>query len=177
VSAQAPGRVIWITGLPGSGKTTISEELVPLLRERGLSVARVDGDVIRRVMGGDLGYTRHDRLLNAQRISRLCAELAGQGLTVVCATVSLFHEVHAWNREHCPGLCEVLLEVRPETLLERNQKGLYSGALAGEVEHVPGLNQACELPQAPHLVIQNDAGVVPREAAAKVLRYLEGGEL
>lgn len=173
MSEPAPGRVIWITGLPGSGKTTISEALVPLLRARGQAVVRVDGDVIRRVMGGDLGYTQPDRLLNAQRISRLCAELAGQGLTVVCATVSLFHEVHAWNREHCPGLCEVLLEVSPETLLERNQKGLYTGALAGEVEHVVGLNQACELPLRPHLVVRNEAQDEPRAAAQDILRYLE----
>ena len=175
MSAAAAGSVIWITGLPGSGKTTISEALVPLLRERRLCVARVDGDVIRRVMGSDLGYTQVDRLLNAQRISRLCAELANQGLTVVCATVSLFHEVHAWNREHCAGLCEVFVKVRPETLLERNQKGLYSGALAGEVEHVPGLNQDCQLPLQPHLVVENDAGADPTELAARILRRLGQG--
>jgi cytidine diphosphoramidate kinase len=133
-------------------------------------VARVDGDVLRRVMGADLGYDPADRLRNAQRVSRLCAELAEQGLTVVCATVSLFHQIHAWNRAHCPGLYEVLVRVSPETLLARDQKGLYSGGLAGEVAHVVGVNQACELPLEPDLIVDNDAGVDPVTAAAEILR-------
>lgn len=169
-----PGHVIWITGLPGSGKTTISREVERLLRERTPAVVRVDGDVVREVMGNDLGYSPGDRLENARRIARLCGMLSEQGLNVVCATVSLFHEIHAWNRKHLPRYCEVLVRVKRETLLARDQKRLYSEALAGRGSQVPGVDQTVELPEKPDLVVDNDdGGDSPDGAAARILERIE----
>jgi adenylylsulfate kinase len=164
-----PGTVIWITGLPGSGKTTIGSEVVAQLRVRTPAVVMVDGDMVREVMG-DLGYGMADRLENARRISRLCQLLSRQGLHVVCSTVSLFRERHDWNRANLPRYLEVLVQVRWETLVARDKKGLYSGAAAGTATDVLGVDQQVEMPAAPDLVIDNDeGGASPAESAARIV--------
>lgn len=167
------GTVVWITGLPGSGKTTIAGELVRQIRLHTLAVVSVDGDAFREVVGNDLGYSNADRLENARRIGRLCRMLSRQGHHVVCSTVSLFHECHAWNRAHFPRYLEVLVRVREETLLSRDQKQLYSQARAGMNADVPGAGQSYELPLDPDLVLDNDEGEgAPALLAARILERL-----
>ena len=85
--------VYWVTGLSGAGKTTITTELVSRLRRDGVQVVHIDGDVIRRMNGNDLGYDLKDRIANAYRISRLCQFLQSQGVTVICSTMSLYPEI------------------------------------------------------------------------------------
>jgi adenylylsulfate kinase-like enzyme len=163
------GVVVWITGLPGSGKTTVATEVERVLRARATPVVRLDGDVFREVMGNDLGYGREDRLRNARRLSRMCKLLADQGINVVCATVSLFREVHEWNRANLEGYVEVYLRVAHATLVARNQKGLIRKALAGEAMELVGVDQSFDEPTEPHLVIANDdGGAAPAESAARI---------
>src|SRR5215467_7494012 len=102
-----PGRVFWITGLSGAGKTTVGRELWSRLRAAGRPVTFLDGDMLRDVIAEDLGHSSGDRRRSAMRNARLCRLLAGQGADVVCATISLFHEVQRWNREHIPGYREI----------------------------------------------------------------------
>ena len=162
-----PGRVFWLTGLPGSGKSTLGAALFRALRARGAHAAYLDGDAVRAACGNDLGYDRADRLENAMRLARLCRMLALQGLDVVCPTVSLFASVHAWNRAELPRYLEVLLQAAPQTL--RARKPLLREADAGRAE-VPGANQDYELPGAPHLVLVTDApGSDPEALARRVL--------
>ena len=171
----APGIVVWLTGLPGSGKTTIAAELVTQLRQHTPAVVLVDGDIVRDVMGG-LGYGMEDRLENARRISRLCHMLSVQGLHVVCATVSLFHERHDWNRENIPRYLEVLVRVRWDTLVARDKKGLYSGAAEGRASDVLGVDQAVEMPLAPDLVLDNDdqeGDTGPADHAVRILGMMQ----
>ncbi|MCW8141160.1 MAG: adenylyl-sulfate kinase [Planctomycetota bacterium] len=167
-----PGRVVWITGLPGAGKSTIARHVHRALRAAGRPTAYLDGDAVRAACGADLGYDPDARLRNALRVARLCRMLALQGLDVVCATVSLFHAVHRWNRERLPGYVEVLVRARGETLRRRDQKGLYSGAAGGARVDVPGLDQAAELPTAPHLIVDNDDEGDAARAAGAVIELL-----
>ena len=168
-----PGTVIWITGLPGAGKTTIARELERQIRVRTPAVVSVDGDAFREILGNDLGYSSADRLENARRIGRLCRMLSIQGQHVVCSTVSLFHECHAWNRAHFPRYLEVLVRARDETLRARDQKQLYSRAHAGTEPNVPGAGQPYELPLNPDLVLDNDdGGDAPPRLAARILERL-----
>jgi cytidine diphosphoramidate kinase len=163
------GTVVWITGLPGSGKTTVAAEVERVLRRRSAATVRLDGDVFREVMGNDLGYSREDRLRNAWRVARICKLLSDQGLDVVCATVSLFREIHEWNRANFARYVEAYLRVSRDTLIARNQKGLMEKALAGDLTEVVGVDQAFDEPTSPDLVIANDGAESPASAAARII--------
>jgi len=150
------GAVYWITGLAGSGKTTLGTRLHQRLQTHGRAAALLDGDELRTVFGGGAGHSRAERLALALQYSRLCELLAGQGLDVVCATISLFAEVHRRNRQHLGDrYLEVFVECPLEELIRRDQKGLYGATLDGAGGQVVGLDQRYDRPEAPDLVLDN----------------------
>lgn len=152
--------VIWITGLSGAGKTTIAMEVVRLLRERQIAVAMLDGDEIRAAIADpNVAHDRDSRLVNAMRLSRLAELVARQGITVVVSTMSLFREIHEWNRQHLPGYLEVYVKVSLETLRKRDPRGLYSRADRGETRNVAGIDLSYDEPATPDLVLDNEATV------------------
>lgn len=152
MTEQRTNRIYWLTGLSGAGKTTIGRLWYERLKAAGETVVFLDGDELRQVFGDDLGFTEADRRKSAMRNARLCSLLAGQGLTVVCCTISMFDSVRAWNRENIPGYFEVYVKVSMETLQRRDQKGLYSR----EKENVAGVHFQVEEPKNPDLVLEND---------------------
>jgi glutamine kinase len=165
VAANKPACVYWITGLSGAGKTTVASELWRRLRAAGRSCVLLDGDALRSVIADDLGHTLGNRHQSAMRNARLCALLASQGEDVVCATISLFHDVQRWNRENIPGYCEIFLEVPLEELRKRDLKGVYSSA-RGESPNVVGVDLPAEVPESPDLVIEN-YGALDSQAAVE----------
>jgi glutamine kinase len=164
-AASSPPRVYWITGLSGAGKTTVASELWRRLRAAGRSAVLLDGDALRSVIADDLGHTLGNRHQSAMRNARLCALLASQGEDVVCATISLFHDVQRWNRENIPGYCEVLLRVPMEELRRRDFKGVYTGG-RGDARNVVGVDLPAELPESPDLILENH-GALDSEAAVE----------
>ena len=153
------GKVIWITGLSAVGKSTVAEEALRLIRAAGRTAVLLDGDKVRAALHDSAtGHDREGRLRNAYRISGLAKMLAEQGLVVVVATMSLFHEIHAWNRANLPGYLEILLKAHLQVLMARDPKGLYRKAAAGEVVNVGGFDLAVEEPLAPDLVLENGGG-------------------
>ncbi len=159
--------MIWLIGLAGAGKTSIARALVKQLREFDRAAVLLDGDDVREIMGGDLGHTLEDRRRNGWRICRLCHYLDRQGLDVVCATLSQFHDQQRWNRENCSRYFEVYIEVPLEVLIQRDQKGLYSGALAGRVKNVVGMDMPFAPPAAPDLILTNDSPLDDFESLAQ----------
>jgi adenylylsulfate kinase-like enzyme len=149
------GRVFWITGLSGAGKTTVGQELWARLRAAGRPVIFLDGDALRVVIAEDLGYNEGSRRRSAMRNARLCRLLAEQGTDVVCATISLFHDVQRWNRKNIPGYHEIYLRVPIDELWRRDSKGIYAGAQRGDARDVVGLDVPAEAPEAPDLVLDN----------------------
>jgi adenylylsulfate kinase-like enzyme len=149
------GRVFWITGLSGAGKTTVGRQLSARLRAAGRAVIFLDGDALRAVVAQDLGYSESNRRRSAMRNARLCRLLAEQGSDVICATISLFHEVQRWNRENIRDYCEIYLRVPIDELRRRDSKGIYAAAQRGEARDVVGLDVPAETPEAPDLVLDN----------------------
>ena len=147
--------VVWITGLAGSGKTTLGRRLVTELRSQGLAVVHVDGDGVRALMGSDLGYGTRDRIDNAYRIARLCKFLQGEGVLVVCSTMSLYPEIWQFNRNNFDPYLQVYLDVPMNVLADRDQKGLYSGVGLGQASDVGGLDLPVSLPIDSDLVLEN----------------------
>jgi len=146
------GRVLWITGLSGAGKTTLAKEVVRRLRDLDKHVVFLDGDELREVFGATTvnaqNHGREGRLLLAMQYAHLCRVIASQGMTVVIATISLFKEVHAWNRENLPGYFEVYLNVPIAELRQRDPKGIYRRFDDGELTHVAGLDLPIDEPEA-----------------------------
>src|ERR1700733_6943273 len=140
----AGGHVFWITGLSGAGKTTVGKGLCERLRAAGRPVTFLDGDALRAAIADDLDYSAGHRRHSAMRNARLCRLLAGQGSDVVCATISLFHEVQRWNRENIPGYREIYLRVPLHELRSRNSKGIY--AEREPMSNVVGIDVAAETP-------------------------------
>ena len=124
----------------------------------------LDGDELRQVFGDDLGYTEADRRRSAMRNARLCALLSGQGLTVVCCTISMFDSVREWNRANISGYFEVYVKVAMDTLRRRDQKGLYSGGGGS----VAGVHFTVEEPKTPDLVLENDGQRTPAEQVERL---------
>jgi len=152
---SAAGRVYWITGLSGAGKTTVGLEFWRRLRDSGRCAVFLDGDALREVIAEDLGHNLASRRTSAMRNAKLCRMLSAQGHDVVCPTISMFHDVQRWNRENIPGYCEIYLRVPLEELQRRDVKGIYAAAGRGELRNVVGVDLAAETPQAPDLVLDN----------------------
>lgn len=154
------GSVIWITGLSGAGKSTLASEFVKRLRANGKAAVMLDGDELREVFGATAAnvenHGREGRLALAMQYAHLCRVIAAQGLTVVIATISLFREVHAWNRANLPGYFEVYLKVPEEELRRRDPKGIYRRFDAGELTHVAGLDLPVDEPEAADWVVEFD---------------------
>ena len=170
-AAASCGRVYWVTGLPGSGKTTLALALAERLLGCRRSVVQLDGDRMRAVLGGRYGYSQGDRRALASIYGRFCKELAGQGHDVVCATVSMFHEVRAWNRGHIGDYCEIYLRAPIDLLVHRHPRGLYARGLGGHIRNVPGVDMAFEEPEAPDLML--DAGQSAERVVADLFHFLD----
>jgi glutamine kinase len=170
----SPGRVFWITGLSGAGKTTVGRELSSRLRAAGRPVMFLDGDALRAVIAEDLGHNAENRRRSAMRNARLCQLLAGQGADIVCATISLFHEVQRWNRENIPGYREIYLQVPIDELRRRDSKGIYAGAERGDTRDVVGLDLPAESPEAPDLILDNYGALDVATAVDRILAVCAG---
>lgn len=168
------GRVVWITGLSGAGKTTLGSALRDRLHSvNGHPPLLLDGDALRAIFALETdGLGEASRRALALRYARLCAELAGQGLDVICATISMFHEVRRWNRDHIPDYYEVYLRVPIAELERRDPKGIYARFRAGEISNVVGLDLDAEEPESPDLVLENHGANTVGQSVERVLAAL-----
>lgn len=164
---ETRGTVYFFTGLSGAGKTTLGGLFWRRLKRTKPNVVYLDGDDIRPVFGEDSGYTREERLRWAGRIFRVCRMLADQGIDVVCCSIAMFQSVREWNRANIPNYKEIYVRVRRETLLARNQKGLYTSG-----QSVVGVDLPFDEPRAPDLVVQNDGERPPLELVEEIERAL-----
>lgn len=172
---ETHGRVYWITGLSGAGKTTVGLELWQRLRSIGRPAVFLDGDTLRQTIADELGHSGTHRRRSAMRNARLCQLLSKQGHDVVCTTISLFHSVQRWNREHIPGYREIYLRVPLQELQKRDRKGIYAAAQRGELTNVVGLDLPAELPETPDLIIDNHGELDPIAAVNRIWSHCIDG--
>ena len=161
--------LLWITGLAGSGKSSIACELYCNLKKKDPKVVLFDGDSFREVLGNDLGYCPKDRKTSALRLMRMCHFLVNQELNVLCATISLFHDVHQCNRENISNYFEVYVDVDMEELRRRDQKGLYS-----QGSHVAGIDQSYDVPLRPDLILKNNEEPDLKKNISIITKLIEG---
>lgn len=150
--------VIWIIGLSGAGKTTIGREVYRQWLQLAPNTVLLDGDQLRQVFAHDnqqTDYSIKGRLINASRAQGLCRLLDEQGINVVCCLLSAFESHRQDNREQLSHYFEVFVDVPLETLISRDDKGLYKSAVDGNRQHVVGIDIPFETPAKPDLVIHN----------------------
>jgi len=167
----SPGFVIWLTGLPGSGKTTIANNLLITLRERGLKVELFDGDEVRKQLSPDLGFTKKDRELHARRVVYLSKILARNGIASIVSLISPYIEFRAFARAEIPSFVEVYVKASLETCMKRDPKGLYKKALNGEISDLTGLQDVYEEPLNPEVVVETEKETVEM-GSQKILQTL-----
>jgi len=166
---------VWFTGLSGAGKSTISRLVAAELERRGLTVELLDGDAVRRHLSAGLGFTKEDRDTNIERIGWVASRIVRAGGTVVVAAISPYRDARRQARalvEEHGAFVEVHVATPLEECMERDTKGLYARALAGEVTNFTGVSDPYEEPEAPELRLET-VGIEPDAAAALVVDRLE----
>jgi adenylyl-sulfate kinase len=173
------GFVLWFTGLSGAGKTTVGSLVARELEAQGLTVEILDGDVVRTHLSKGLGFSKEDRDANILRIGWVASRLARAGAAVVVSAISPYEEARraarAYVEEHAPFV-EIHVATPLEVCAERDPKGLYKRALAGELEHFTGVDDPYEVPADPELRL-HAGSQSPMQSATAVLALLAELEL
>jgi adenylyl-sulfate kinase len=166
------GFVLWLTGLSGAGKSTIAAKLGPALAERGHRVELLDGDEVRTNLCQGLGFSRQDRDTNIARIGYVAGKLAKHGVAVLVAAISPYRQARDQVRAQVDNFVEVHVAAPVATCAERDPKGLYAKALAGEIPHFTGVSDPYQPPLAAEIVLHTEAETVD-ESVEQVIAWLQ----
>lgn len=170
---QKQGFCLWFTGLSGAGKSTIAKQLTGLLQEYGKNPTVLDGDVVRTHLSKGLTFSKEDRDTNILRISFVAGEIVRHDGTVICAAISPYRQARREARKMVPEghFIEVFVDTPLEVCEERDIKGLYALARAGELKNFTGIDDPYEAPVEPEITIKT-VGISPKENARKIIDYL-----
>ena len=166
------GFTAWFTGLPCSGKTTVADAVADVLRERGYRVERLDGDIVRKDLTSDLGFSKEDRDENIKRVTFVSKLLSRNGVGVLATFVSPYRERRRKTREEIGNFVEVFVRCPVDVCIERDVKGMYKKALAGEITGFTGVDDPYEEPENPEVILHTDRETL-EESVQKVLDRLQ----
>ncbi len=148
--------VIWLTGIPGSGKTTLAIDLEKYYQKNGLPVEILDGDEIRKTLSKDLGFSPEDRKEHNRRVIFVAQILSKNGVTTIIPLISPYRETRDFARKEIPNFVEVWVKTSVDECIKRDPKGLYKKALAGEIKNLTGLQAPYEEPQNAELILDTE---------------------
>ena len=171
------GRVIWITGLSGSGKTSLAIEMSKVLASEGIHPILLDGDEMRKNLFGNIipedNYSNKSRKTFGKAYSDLSYFLASQGFIVITSTISMFKEVFSWNKVNLPGYFEIYLKTSLSDLRKEDSKGIYSDFKKGIINNLPGINLKIDEPKEPNLIIEKKSTFSAEEKATEIISLLK----
>ena len=161
--------VIWLTGISGAGKKTIANGIAEKVSARLPELVLIDGNVIRDLFGASLGFHEEARVEQISRIQRMAKFLAEQGQCVVVSALYSHPDLMRWNRDNLPGYFEVLIDASLEVVQERDPRGLYAKAAAGNMPNIVGLDIPWHKPEAPDMVLDPATGDSPEAMAGQII--------
>jgi len=154
IHVKAP--VIWLTGIPASGKTTLAIELQKYYQKNGLAVEILDGDEVRKTLSKDLGFSPEDRKEHNRRVIFVAQILSKNGVTTIVPLISPYRETRDFARKEIPNFVEVWVKASVDECKKRDPKGLYKKALAGEIKNLTGLQAPYEEPQNAEIILDTE---------------------
>ena len=166
------GFTLWFTGLPCSGKSAIADRLADILKERGLRVERLDGDIVRQSLTRDLGFSKADRDENIRRVTFVAKLLSRNGVAVLTSFVSPYREIRDESRKEIANFVEAYTKCSLETCIQRDVKGMYKKAMEGKIKEFTGISDPYEEPLNPEILVETDKETL-EESTRKVLKRLE----
>ncbi|HSB57702.1 MAG TPA: adenylyl-sulfate kinase [Nitrosopumilaceae archaeon] len=164
--------VIWLTGIPGSGKTTIAYLLQDYYKKKNLPVDILDGDELRKTLSSDLGFSEKDRKEHNRRVIFVAKLLAKNGVTTIIPLISPYRETREFARKEIQNFVEVWVKASIDECKRRDPKGLYKKALAGEITNLTGLQAPYEEPENPELILDTEKHT-PQECVEMILSKLQ----
>jgi len=165
------GFTLWFTGLPCSGKSVLADAISKDLKERGMKVERLDGDIVRKSLTRDLGFTEEDRNKNIERVTFVAKLLTRNGVAVLASFVSPYNKIRAYSREEIGAYILVYVKCPVEVCEERDVKGMYAKARAGEIKNFTGIDHPFEEPDKSDIIVDTDKQTV-QESKEIVLKTL-----
>jgi adenylylsulfate kinase len=166
------GFTLWFTGLPCSGKSTVGDGVAAILKERGRRVELLDGDVVRKELTRDLGFSKKDRDENIMRVTFVARLLSRNGVAALVSFISPYRELRDRARKETTNFVEVYTKCPVEVCIGRDVKGMYEKAIRGEIKEFTGISDPYEEPLNPEIVVETDKETV-EESVAKVVKRLE----
>jgi len=166
------GFTIWFTGLPCCGKTTIADQVTTVLKNKNYTVERLDGDIIRKNVTSDLGFSKKDREKNIKRVTAIAKTLTHNNVIVLASFVSPYRKERRNARKEIQKFIEVYVRCPVEICKQRDVKGMYQKALEGKIKHFTGVDDPYEEPEHPELIVDTDKESI-EESARKVLKKIE----
>ena len=170
-SKEQKGFTLWFTGLPCSGKTAVADKVAEALRERGMRVERLDGDIVRKSLTRDLGFSKEDRNENIRRVTFVAKLLTRNGVAVLTSFISPYREIRDEARQEIGNFVEVYVKCPVEVCMERDVKGMYEKAIKGEIKEFTGISDPYEEPLDPEILLESDKEIL-EESTHKVIRRL-----
>ena len=169
---EQKGFTAWFTGLPCCGKTTIADKVAAILKQKGYRVERLDGDIVRKGLTSDLGFSKKDRDENIKRVSFVASLLSRNGVAVLATFVSPYGERREKTRKEIGNFIEIYTRCPVDVCMKRDVKGMYKKALTGEITDFTGVSDLYEEPLHPELILDTDKETVD-ESVKKVLETLK----
>ncbi len=171
INRSIPGGIIWLTGLSGSGKSTIATHICKTLTQANLKVEILDGDQIRTWLSPGLGFTKADRDLNVQRVGMVAHLLSRNGILVIVAMISPYREIRNHLKATTHNFVEIFINAPLEVCEMRDTKGLYAQARAGHIQGFTGVSDPYEIPLEPDLICHT-ADETIAESVSKIIQTL-----
>ena len=166
------GFTIWFTGLPSCGKTTIAEQIAVILNTKGYKVEQLDGDIVRKIVSKDLGFSKQDRDENIRRAIGLAKTLTHDDTVVLASFVSPYRKQRREARKEIQKFIEVYVRCPVEICIQRDVKGLYKKALEGKIKDFTGIDDPYEEPEHPELIVDTSKESI-EQSVKKVLQKIE----